>query len=454
MEQFLVSQRGKTFLWHSVFWIALGIAFGYLATYFAGASAGDAGNSAISSGDTAWMLASSALVMIMTPAVGFFYGGMVSSKNVISVIKQSMIILALISVQWVLFGYSLAFGPDVHGIIGNLDFFGLRGVGYAPDPNYAATIPALVFMIFQAMFAIITPALIIGAFVERIKFKTLVVFTVLWATLVYDPVAHWVWSPLGWLHALGALDFAGGTVVHMTAGFSALAAALLVGKRLQTGSTPANSANNVPFVILGAALLWFGWFGFNAGSALASGALAASAFVVTNTAAAAAALVWVALSWAENKKPSAMAAAIGAVCGLVAITPASGYVGPVAAIAIGVLGGAVTYLAVHIRNRAISIDDSLDVWAGHGIGGLTGAILTGFFAEKAINSGGANGLLFGNPHQLVVQIIAVVAVGIYSFVATWVILKVISLWVPLRVSPDDEEQGLDLAVHGEVGYRY
>ena len=308
---------------------------------------------AINSGDTAWMLASSALVMIMTPAVGFFYGGMVSSKNVVSVIKQSMIILALVSVQWVVIGYSLAFGPDVHGFIGNLANFGLRGVGYAPDPNYAATIPALVYMIFQAMFAIVTPALIIGAFVERIKFKTLVIFTLLWTTLVYDPVAHWVWSPNGWLHALGALDFAGGTVVHMTAGFSALAAALLVGKRLETRHI-GNTANNVPFVILGAALLWFGWFGFNAGSALSAGALAASAFVVTNTAAAAAALTWVALSWAENKKPSAMAAAIGAVCGLVAITPASGFVGPVASIAIGILGGAVTYLAVYIRGRAIT----------------------------------------------------------------------------------------------------
>lgn len=453
MEQFLASQHGKKFLWHSIFWIALGGLVGYLATFFAGASAGDASSSAINSGDTAWMLASAALVMIMTPAVGFFYGGMVSSKNVISVIKQSMIILALISIQWVLFGYSLAFGPDVYGIIGNLDFFGLRGVGFAPDPNYAATIPALVFMMFQAMFAIITPALIIGAFVERIKFKTLVIFTLLWATLVYDPVAHWVWSPNGWLHALGALDFAGGTVVHMTAGFSALAAALLVGKRLQSGN-PASSANNVPFVILGAALLWFGWFGFNAGSALSAGALAASAFVVTNIAAAAAALTWVALSWAENKKPSAMAAAIGAVCGLVAITPASGYVGPIAAIAIGIIGGAVTYLAVHIRNRSIRIDDSLDVWAAHGMGGLAGAILTGFFAEKAINVAGNNGLLFGNPDQLMIQVIAVVAVAAYSFVATWIILKLVSLVSPLRVSSDDEEQGLDMATHGEVGYRY
>ena len=241
--------------------------------------------------------------------------------------------------------------------------------------------------------------------------------------------------------------------MHMTAGFSALAAALLVGKRLSGGS-PANNASNIPFVILGAALLWFGWFGFNAGSALASGALAASAFVATNTAAAAAALVWVALSWAETKKPSAMAAAIGAVCGLVVITPASGFVGPVSSIAIGLLGGAVTYLAVHVRNRRIRIDDSLDVWAGHGIGGLTGAILTGVFAEKAINAAGNNGLLFGNPHQLIVQIVAVVAVGIYSFVATWIILKAISAIWPLRVTASEEEQGLDLATHGEVGYRY
>jgi Amt family ammonium transporter len=442
----------KGSLWtYAVILSIVGLLVSYMAVHFAGASAGDYDASAINSGDTAWMLASSALVMIMTPAVGFFYGGMVSSKNVVSVLKQSMLILALISVQWVLIGYSLAFGPDVHGIIGNLSFFGLRGVGFAPDPNYAATIPALVFMVFQAMFAIITPALIIGAFVERIKFRTLVVFTLLWSTLVYDPIAHWVWSPSGWLHAMGALDFAGGTVVHMSAGFSALAAALLVGKRIQAKTL--SSAGNVPFVILGAGLLWFGWFGFNAGSALTSGALAASAFVVTNTAAAAAALTWVVLSWAENKKPSALAAAIGAVCGLVAITPASGYVGPVASIAIGILTGVVTYVAVHIRGRSIKIDDSLDVWAGHGIGGLTGAILTGVFAEKAINSAGNNGLLFGNAHQLGVQLIAVLAAGIYAFVATYVILKVLSFFMPLRVSSGEEEAGLDLSTHGESGYQ-
>ncbi len=453
MEQLLAPAHRSRFFLHVSLWSVVGIIFGYLSTHFAGASAGEYDASLINSGDTAWILASSALVMIMTPAVGFFYGGMVSQKNVVSVIKQSMIILALISVQWVLFGYSLAFGPDAgHGLIGSLANFGLRGVGFAPDTNYAATIPALAFMIFQAMFAIITPALIIGAFVERIKFRTLVVFTVLWATLIYDPVAHWVWSPSGWLHAMGALDFAGGTVVHMTAGFSALAAAMLVGQRIAPRS-PGEAANNVPFVILGAALLWFGWFGFNAGSALASGALAASAFVVTNTAAAAAALVWVALSWAENKKPSAIAAAIGSVCGLVAITPASGFIGPVAAVAIGLIGGVVTYLAVHIRGRSIKIDDSLDVWAGHGMGGLTGALLTGIFAEKAINAAGNNGLLFGNPHQLVVQLLAVAAVGLYSFTATWIILKVLSVVMPLRVTAADEEEGLDTSVHGEPAYR-
>src|SRR3989344_5390412 len=379
MEQLL--RQGNGMLKHAAWVLVAGILIGYSAVYFAGASAGTYDASAIDTGDTAWVLVAAALVMLMTPAVGFFYGGMVSAKNVVSVLKQSLIILALVSVQWVVLGYSLVFGTDVGGVIGNLNFFGLRGVGFAPDANYAGTIPALVFMLFQGMFAIITPALIIGAFVERIKFSTLVIFTLLWTTLVYDPVAHSVWGVGGWLRDLGALDFAGGTVVHMTAGFSALAAAMLVGRRRML-ARPGSHANNIPFVILGAVLLWFGWFGFNAGSALASGALAASAFIVTNTAAAAAALTWTFLSWAENRKVSAMAAASGAIVGLVAITPASGHVGPIASIAIGIIAGVVCYIAVYMRNRRIKIDDTLDVWAVHGIGGLTGALLTGVFADR------------------------------------------------------------------------
>lgn len=440
------------FMWWATILLILGCAVGYMSMSFGAASAGEYDASLINAGDTAWVLLATALVMLMTPAVGFFYGGMVASKNVISVIKQSLVILSLVSVQWVVLGYTLAFGPDVGGVIGNLDFFGLKGVGFAPNADYAATIPHLAFMAFQAMFAIVTPALIIGAFVGRIRFKTLVIFTLLWTTLVYDPIAHSVWAVGGWIRDMGALDFAGGTVVHMSAGFSALAAAILVGRRLDQ-SEPSVSANNVPFVILGAALLWFGWFGFNAGSALAAGALAASAFVVTNTAAAAAALTWVALSWAQNGKPSALAAAIGAVCGLVAITPASGYVGPIASIAIGIIAGVVTYTAVYVRSRKTRVDDTLDVWAAHGVGGLAGAVLTGFFAEKAINAAGNNGLLFGNPQQVIIQILAVAATALYAFVATYVLLKVISYFSPLRVESHEEEEGLDMATHGESAYR-
>ena len=452
MEQLLALKNRMGFVLHALVLLVVGSAVGYASIFFAGASAGEVDASAISSGDTAWMLVAAALVMLMTPAVGFFYGGMVSAKNVVSVIKQSLVILALVSLQWVVLGYTLAFGPDVMGVIGNLDYFGLRGVGFAPNADYAATIPHLVFMIFQAMFAIITPALIIGAFVGRIRFITLVIFTLLWTTLVYDPIAHSVWAVGGWIRDLGALDFAGGTVVHMAAGFSALAAAIVVGRRIDPLG-PSVSANNVPFVILGAALLWFGWFGFNAGSALAAGALAASAFVVTNTAAAAAALTWVALSWAESRKPSALAAAIGAVCGLVAITPASGYVGPVAAIAIGIIAGVVTYAAVWIRLRKINVDDTLDVWAAHGVGGLAGALLTGIFAEKAINAAGNNGLLFGNPDQLWTQLIAVAATATYAFVATYILLKILSWFSPIRVTSAEESEGLDTAAHGETAYR-
>lgn len=444
--------HSRTFGLHILVLFLIGGVVGYAATWFGGASAGTYDPKTISAGDTAWVLASAALVMVMTPAVGFFYGGMVSSKNVVSVIKQSLLILGIISIQWVLFGYSLVFGNDVGGVIGGLNFFGLRGVGYAPNPSYAGTIPQLAFMVFQAMFAIVTPALIIGSFVGRMRFRTLVLFIILWSTLVYDPIAHWVWGAGGWLHNLGALDFAGGTVVHISAGFAGLAAACVIGKRQDYRQAQPIPSNNVPFVLLGAALLWFGWFGFNAGSALAASPLAVSAFVVTNTAAAACALTWMVLSWAENKKPSAMATATGAVCGLVAITPASGFVGPIASIAIGIIAGVVTYLMLLIRTKRTRIDDTLDVWAAHGMGGVVGALLTGIFAEKAINSAGNNGLLFGNPGQFWVQCLAVAVSLSYSFVITFILLKLLTP-LKLRVSSEEEAEGLDLAVHGEEGYR-
>lgn len=444
--------NNRTFGLSILLLVLIGGFVGYASTWFAGASSGTFDSKLISAGDTAWVLTAAALVMIMTPAVGFFYGGMVTSKNVVSVIKQSLLILGIVSIQWVVLGYSLVFGNDVGGVIGGLNFIGLKGVGYAPNANYAGTIPQLAFMVFQAMFAIITPALIIGSFVERIRFRTLVIFVILWSTLVYDPIAHWVWGTGGWLHTLGALDFAGGTVVHISAGFAGLAAAIVIGKRRTYQQGQAIASNNVPFVLLGAALLWFGWFGFNAGSALAASPLAVNAFVVTNTAAAACAMTWMVLSWAENKKPSAMATATGAVCGLVAITPASGFVGPIASIAIGVIAGIVTYLMLLFRNKKTRIDDTLDVWAAHGMGGLTGAILTGVFAETAINSAGHNGLLFGNPSQLWTQLLAVAVTLSYSFVVTFILLKLLRP-LGLRVSSKDEAEGLDLAVHGEEGYR-
>jgi Amt family ammonium transporter len=430
--------------------LAVGAVFSLLSTKFAGASSGTVDITKINTGDTAWILVATSLVMLMTPAVGFFYGGMVKSKNIVSVLKQSLMILSLVSLQWVLFGYSLVFGKDIHGIIGGLNFVGLREVGFAPNADYAATIPHLLFMMFQGMFAIITPALIIGAVVERIKFRTLIVFTLLWTTFVYDPVGHWVWGMGGWLRNLGALDFAGGTVVHITAGFSALAAAMLVGKRKTLKVEP----HNVPFILLGAGLLWFGWFGFNAGSALAATPLAVNAFVVTNIAAAAAALTWMFLSYAEHKKPSAIATGTGAVCGLVAITPASGFVGPMAAIAIGVLAGVVTYVILVFRTKKIHVDDTLDVWAAHGMGGVSGALLTGVFAEKVINSAGNNGLLFGNPQLLAVQALAIVVVAVYSFVVSLVLLKLLSFRFALRVSHLEEKVGLDVSVHGEPGYQF
>ncbi|MBI2910884.1 MAG: ammonium transporter [Chloroflexi bacterium] len=386
----------------------------------------------------------------MTPALGFFYGGMVRRKNALGTIAHSFAIVCLIGVQWVLWGYSLAFGPDIAGIVGSLDWLGLNNVGLDPNPDYAKTIPHQAFMIFQAMFAIITPALITGAFAERMKFSTFIVFILLWATLVYDPLAHWVWGVGGWLRGLGALDFAGGTVVHINSGVAALAAALVMGKRLGYGRE-AMDPHNLPFTVLGAGLLWFGWFGFNAGSAVASSGLATSAFVVTNTAAAAGALSWMFMSWIFVGKPSILGLASGAVAGLVAITPASGYVGPIPAIIIGAAAGVICYLAVRWRGHA-RIDDSLDVWGVHGIGGTWGALATGLFASVAVNPDAANGLFFGNPGQLVPQIIAVATTWVYSFAVTFAILKVLDATMGLRVKEEEEEAGIDLSQHGEPAY--
>lgn len=433
--------------------LAIGLLLSITSLFFQGASSGQFDPKSINAGDTTWVLIATALVMLMTPGVGFFYAGMVRSKNVVSVIKQSLMILALVSLQWVIIGYTLVFGKDSHGIIGSLQYFMLRGVGYAPNPVYAPTIPHLLFMMFQGMFAIITPALIIGAIAERVRFRTLVLFTLLWTTLIYDPIAHWVWGMGGFLHGLGALDFAGGTVVHVSAGFSALAAAMLVGRRRKVKPHAPTQANNVPLVLLGTALLWFGWFGFNAGSALAASPLAVNAFITTHIAAAAAALTWMILSFADSKKPSAMGTATGAVCGLVAITPASGFVGPVAAMAIGILAGIVTFVMLLFRMKKTTIDDTLDVWAAHGMGGVTGAILTGVFAEKAINVAGNNGALFGNLPQLGIQILAVIVTSVYAFAGTYAILRIVKAVTTLRVGQKEEIEGLDLAVHGEAGYR-
>ena len=405
---------------------------------------------AIDSGDTAWVLISSALVMLMTPGLAFFYGGLVRNKNVAATIMHSFIVIGLISVIWVIVGYSLAFGPDRGHFIGGLDWFALRGVGQEPSDTYATTIPHQAFMIFQMMFAIITPALITGAFAERAKFSTFLVFMAVWSLVVYAPVAHWVWAPGGWLLELGALDFAGGTVVHINAGVAALAAALLYGRRAGYGREPMEP-HDVTMVVLGAALLWFGWFGFNAGSAVASNGLAANAFVVTHVATAAAAMTWMFLSWAFMGKPSVVGAAAGAVAGLVAITPASGFVDTMPALAIGVGAGAFCYLAVRLRAR-LRLDDSLDVVGVHGVGGAWGAIATGIFAVAAV--GGVDGAIQGNVGQLGTQFIAVGATMGYSFAATLVILKLLDLTIGLRVSEDEEALGLDIAQHGERAYTF
>jgi ammonium transporter, Amt family len=404
----------------------------------------------IDTGDTAWMLVSTALVMLMTPGLAFFYGGLVRRKNVLSIMMQCFILLGVISIQWVLFGYSLAFGPDHGGFIGGLSWVGLNGVGVLPNPDYAATIPEVLFMLFQMMFAVITPALIIGAFAERMKFSAFLIFSLLWATIVYDPMAHWVWGVGGWLRELGALDFAGGTVVHINAGAAAIATALVIGKR--KGYPDTSPPHNLPFAILGAALLWFGWFGFNAGSALSSGALAASAFASTHMAAAAAAVTWAGLDWIRTRRPTALGIISGAVAGLVAITPASGYVTPLAAIVIGILAGLACYASVMFMKGKLGYDDSLDAFGVHGIGGMLGAVCTGLFATLTINPAGANGLFYGNPSLLLYQFIAVVASFAYSFVLSYGLLKLVDKTIGLRVSTDSEGIGLDLTQHSESAY--
>jgi ammonium transporter, Amt family len=405
----------------------------------------------IDTGDTAWLLISTALVLAMTaPGLALFYGGMVRSKNALGTIMQSFIILCVISIQWVLWGYSLAFGPDKGHIIGGLEWLGLNGVGLEPNADYGATVPHQAFMIFQMMFAVITPALITGAFAERMKFGSFLVFTLLWATFIYDPLAHWVWAVGGWVRNLGALDFAGGTVVHISSGMSALACAIVLRQRLGYGREHM-SPHNLPMTVLGASLLWFGWFGFNAGSAVASGALATSAFVVTNTATAAAALAWMIAEWMYRGKPTVLGAASGAVAGLVAITPASGFVGPMPSVVIGIGAGVFCYLAVLWKSK-LGYDDALDVVGIHGIGGIWGALATGLFASKAINAAGADGLFYGNPAQLGIQAMAVVISVTFAFVGTFVILKLVDGMMGLRVSEEEERMGLDLSQHDERAY--
>ncbi|EFK06225.1 ammonium transporter [delta proteobacterium NaphS2] len=406
----------------------------------------------MNAGDTVFVLLSAALVMLMTPGLALFYGGMVRSKNVLGTLMQSFFILGIISVEWVLWGYTMSFGPDHGGIIGGLTMLGLKGVGMTPSPDYGSTIPQLAFMIFQCMFAVITPALITGAFAERMKFGAFVLFTLLWATFVYNPLCHWVWGVGGWMGGLGALDFAGGTVVHISSGISALAAALIIGKRLGYGTT-SFIPHNLPMTLTGAALLWFGWFGFNAGSALAADGLAANAFVVTHLASAAAAVSWVFFEWMHRGKPTTLGVASGAVAGLVAITPASGFVGPMSSLIIGFLGGAFCYGGVLLKAR-LGYDDSLDVVGVHGVGGTWGALATGLFASTEINAGGANGLFFGNPGQLWIQFVSVVATMAFAFIMTLIILKVVDMVMGLRISEEEERMGMDTTIHNEAGYTY
>ncbi len=403
----------------------------------------------INTGDTAWILVSCALVLMMTPALALFYGGMARRKNVLSTLTLSYAFMVLIGVQWVLYGYSLAFGEDIGGLIGGLNFIGLKGVGAAPNPNYAKTIPHGLFAAFQMMFAVITPALITGAFVERVRFKAFLLFSLIWATLVYDPLCHWVWGKGGWLGALGTLDFAGGTVVHIAAGFSALAFALVIGPRKGFGKFPMEP-HNITLTVLGAGLLWVGWFGFNAGSALAANGVAVNALLTTNSSAAMAGLVWMLLSWLDGR-PSTLGLATGMVVGLAAVTPAAGFVSPLAAMVIGAVAAPICYYAIRFRQNR-NLDESMDVWACHGLASTWGMLATGLFATVEVNSGGANGLFYGNPAQVGVQLLAIAVTVAFTFGATFLIAKALDWSIGLRVSTMEEEVGLDISTHGERAY--
>ncbi len=418
------------------------------AATLAGVGMAAAESPALDSGDTAWMLISTALVLFMIPGVALFYGGLVRGKNVLSTLMMVIGVLTVISVQWVLVGYSLAFGPDIGGVIGSLSHIGLKGISQSAG-SYADTIPGILFVLFQGMFAIITPTLFVSAFVERGKFSAFLIFTVLWSTLVYDPVAHWIWGKGGWIANLGALDFAGGNVVHITSGMTALVAAIYLGKR-KGFKEVTMEPHNIPMAVLGAGMLWFGWFGFNGGSALTSGGLAANAFVTTHMSAAAAGLTWTLLSW-RHMKPSALGLATGAVAGLVAITPAAGFVGILDSIIIGAGAGVVCYYALLFRIRK-GVDESLDAWAVHGMGGVWGGLATGIFASAAVNPGGSNGLLYGNPGLLFTQAVSIAAVIIYAVTVSIILLKIVDSTIGLRVKEDEEAVGLDLSQHGERAY--
>ncbi len=404
----------------------------------------------INAGDTAFILVSAALVLLMTPGLALFYGGMVRSKNVLGTIMQSFIMIAVISLEWVYIGYSMSFGPDVAGLIGDLSWMGLKGVGVAPNPDYASTIPQLVFMIYQCMFAVITPALITGAFAERMRFAPFVIFSLLWAIFVYNPVCHWIWGAGGWLKAKGVLDFAGGLVVHLTSGAAALAACLVVGRRKGWGKE-AFMPHNLPMTLLGTGLLWFGWFGFNGGSALAANGIAATAFVSTHLAGMAAMAMWVLIEWTHRGHPTTLGAASGAIAGLATVTPAAGFVGPNSAIAIGLIAGTCCYMGVMAKEK-LGYDDSLDVVGIHGLGGVIGTICLGIFASKAVNAGGADGLLAGNPGFLATQLLGVVVVAAYAFIVSLVLLKGLDATLGLRVSHESEIEGLDRSEHSEAAY--